>query len=309
MRNELQSLVDKIHVLPNPRTFEDSTDLARSLHVQQGAPFYPGDATRIQGQHNQEEQNAPSTTLCALNPNEGLFEQPAAHTIGLSAHQRANSVPSAVRTWGQAVHENTGATPPPCDKDACSDDTLCYVDPPAPPRLELALFHCKRPPHFNLCQTWGRDAPPPPEPCLFNWEPPRTPPGPPPAPPVPHQAPPAGPPLEPLGPLPHCSDQGPPQPPQEPPRPPPERPPASPSNPGNPGGPPLPPWWNSGPPPGSAGPPSSAGPLGGGPPGGWGPAMGAFPPPQGGNHYYYYYNAGLPPRNPRSPDNDHDALA
>ncbi|KAG6876040.1 hypothetical protein C0992_001233 [Termitomyces sp. T32_za158] len=99
------------------------------------------------------------------------------------------------------------------------------------------------------------------------------------------------------------------------PAPPPERPPAPPSDPGYLGGLPLPPRWNPGPPPGSAGPPGGAGPSGGAgplsrePPGGWGPTMGAFPPPQGGNHYYYYYNAGPPPRNPRPLDDNRDALA
>ncbi|KAG6874970.1 hypothetical protein C0992_005748 [Termitomyces sp. T32_za158] len=98
MRNELRSLVDKIHVSPNPGAFEDPADPARSFHIQQGAPFHLGDASRIPGQCNQEEQNATSTTLRALNPGGGLFEQPAARTIGLSARQRANSVPSAIRT-------------------------------------------------------------------------------------------------------------------------------------------------------------------------------------------------------------------
>ncbi|KAG6885007.1 hypothetical protein C0992_005524, partial [Termitomyces sp. T32_za158] len=112
MRNELQSLVDKIHMSPNPRTFEDPTDPARSFHIQWGAPSHPGDASRIPGQRNQEEQNAASATLHALNPGGGLFEQPAACTIGLSACQRANSVPSTVRTWGQAIRENPSDAPP-----------------------------------------------------------------------------------------------------------------------------------------------------------------------------------------------------
>ncbi|KAG6891958.1 hypothetical protein C0992_002567, partial [Termitomyces sp. T32_za158] len=129
MRNELRNLVDEIHVSPNPGTFEDPADPARSFHLQRGAPFHPGDAPRIPGQRNQEEQNAASATLRALNPGGGLFEQPAARTVGLSARQRANSVPSAVRTWGQAVRKNPGGAPPPRpprDEDARSDDTLCY---------------------------------------------------------------------------------------------------------------------------------------------------------------------------------------
>ncbi|KAG6875471.1 hypothetical protein C0992_003729 [Termitomyces sp. T32_za158] len=96
MCNKLHSLIDKIHVSPNPGVFEDPMDPARSFHVQRGAPFYLGDAARIPGQRNQEEQNAASGTLCTLNPNGSLFEQLAARTIGLSTRQRANSVPSAV---------------------------------------------------------------------------------------------------------------------------------------------------------------------------------------------------------------------
>ncbi|KAG6895181.1 hypothetical protein C0992_002748 [Termitomyces sp. T32_za158] len=171
MRNELHSLVGKIHVSPNPGAFKDSMDPARSLHVQRGVPFYPGNTARILRQCNQEEQNTASATLHALNPNGGLFKQPAARTIGLSAHQRANSVSSAVQTWGQAVRKNPGAVLPPqlpCDEDARSDDTLCYVNSPAPPRSEPASFHCKRPPHFDLHQTQGRDAPLPPKPHHFN---------------------------------------------------------------------------------------------------------------------------------------------
>ncbi|KAG6895212.1 hypothetical protein C0992_002543 [Termitomyces sp. T32_za158] len=134
---------------PNPGTFEDPTDPARSFHIQREAPFYLGNAARIPRQRNQEEQNAASATLHALNPGGGLFEQPAARTIGLSASQRANSVPSAIWTWGQAVRKNSGATPPPRpphDKDARSDGTLCYVDPLAPPQSEPASFYRKRPP-------------------------------------------------------------------------------------------------------------------------------------------------------------------
>ncbi|KAG6893081.1 hypothetical protein C0992_011318, partial [Termitomyces sp. T32_za158] len=68
MRNELRNLVDEIHVSPNPGSFEDPADPARSFHLQRGAPVHPGDAPRIPGQRNQEEQNAASATLRALNP-------------------------------------------------------------------------------------------------------------------------------------------------------------------------------------------------------------------------------------------------
>ncbi|KAG6894192.1 hypothetical protein C0992_007152 [Termitomyces sp. T32_za158] len=134
-RNELHHLVNKIHASPNPEAFANPTDPARSLHVQQRAPFDPDDAARIPGQCNQKELNAASTTLCALNPNGGLFEQPAARTIGLSTHQRANLVPSTFRTWRQTMCKKTTAAPPPGpqrDDNARSDNTLCYVDDPAP---------------------------------------------------------------------------------------------------------------------------------------------------------------------------------
>ncbi|KAG6893420.1 hypothetical protein C0992_010047, partial [Termitomyces sp. T32_za158] len=96
-RNELRYLVDEIHPSPNPGTFTSPVDPTRSFHVQQGAPFDPDDA-RLLEQRNQAELNATSATLRALNPNGGLFEQPAARIIGLSARQRANSVLSAFRT-------------------------------------------------------------------------------------------------------------------------------------------------------------------------------------------------------------------
>ncbi|KAG6875738.1 hypothetical protein C0992_002591 [Termitomyces sp. T32_za158] len=143
MCNKLCSLVDKIHVSPNPGAFNNPTDLARSFHVQQAAPFYLSNAARILGRRNQEELNAASTTLCALNLNRGLFKQPAACTIGLSTRQQATSVPSTFRTWGQTVHEEPSAAPPPrlpCDDNARSNNTLCYVDPSAPPQSEPASF-------------------------------------------------------------------------------------------------------------------------------------------------------------------------
>ncbi|KAG5733979.1 hypothetical protein E4T56_gene6787 [Termitomyces sp. T112] len=50
---------------------------------------------------NQEELNAASSILRNLNPMGGLFDQPAAHTLALSAWPRASSVPSAFQTWDQ----------------------------------------------------------------------------------------------------------------------------------------------------------------------------------------------------------------
>ncbi|KNZ75283.1 hypothetical protein J132_03703 [Termitomyces sp. J132] len=80
-RNELHTLVEEIYTSPNPRPFEDPLDPARSFH--------------------QEELNAASSILSNLNPMGGLFDQPAAHTLALSACPRANSVPSTFQTWDQ----------------------------------------------------------------------------------------------------------------------------------------------------------------------------------------------------------------
>ncbi|KAG6870761.1 hypothetical protein C0992_012519, partial [Termitomyces sp. T32_za158] len=250
-RNKLCYLVDEIHTSPNPGTFTSPIDLTRSFHVQRGAPFDPDNA-RLPERRNQVELNAASTTLRTLNPNGGLFEQPAARTIGLSARQRANSVPSAFRTWGQTIRKKITAVPPPRpqrDDDARSDGTLCYVDNPAPLRLEPESFHRKRPPHVDLRRTRGRDAPPLPEPRPLNPGPQKAPLGP------LSQAPPMGPLRQPPGPPGHGQprrNQGMPQPPPGPPRPA-GRPPAPPSDPNNPGSPPPPPQWNPSPPPGGAG--------------------------------------------------------
>ncbi|KAG6875726.1 hypothetical protein C0992_002682 [Termitomyces sp. T32_za158] len=133
--NKLCYFVDEIHTSPNPGTFTNPTDPARSFHIQRGASFNPNDAARIPEWQNQEELNAASPTLCALNPNRGLFKQPAARTIGFSAHQWANMVLSTFRTWGQTVRKKTTAAPPPGpqhNNDARSDGTLCYMDPTHP---------------------------------------------------------------------------------------------------------------------------------------------------------------------------------
>ncbi|KAG6893721.1 hypothetical protein C0992_008917 [Termitomyces sp. T32_za158] len=77
-RNKLHYLIDEIYTLPNSGTFTNPTDPARLFHIQRGAPFKPDDATRIPEWQNQEELNAASATLHTLNPNGGLFKQPAA---------------------------------------------------------------------------------------------------------------------------------------------------------------------------------------------------------------------------------------
>ncbi|KAG6894978.1 hypothetical protein C0992_003680 [Termitomyces sp. T32_za158] len=238
--------------------------------------------------------------------------------------EQANSVPSTFRTWRQTVRKDPGAAPLPglpCDNDACSNNTLCYVDPLAPSQLEPASFHHKQPPYFDLCQTCGRDAPPPPESCHFNQGPPRTPLGPPATPLMPHPASPARPPRPPLGPLgppPHRPNQRPPQPLQGPPRPLPGQLPAPPSDLGNPGG--LPPPSDGTPahslvvqnPLAVQDPLVVQDPLAADP-------QEAGPSLWASSHLhkaatittttYYYYNAGPPPCNPRPLDDNHNALA
>ncbi|KAG6894417.1 hypothetical protein C0992_006140, partial [Termitomyces sp. T32_za158] len=98
LRKELARLVEEIHVSPSPGQFEDPADLAYSFHVQRnpeatGEPRFK-DPTQGAEQHI-SNLDAASALLQELNPLGGLFDQPAARVVGLSARPRANSVPSA----------------------------------------------------------------------------------------------------------------------------------------------------------------------------------------------------------------------
>ncbi|KAG5727750.1 hypothetical protein E4T56_gene20775 [Termitomyces sp. T112] len=263
--NELCALVEEIYTSPNPCPFEDPLDPTRSFH--------------------QEELNAASSILRNLNPMGGLFDQPAAHTLALSAWPWASSMPSAFQTWDQPAAPKLHSQRPPL---RVNDDnrTLSYINEPGNPANEHAL--CNRPqrdqpPHFDLCAPH------------INAPPPR------PNAPVPPQ--------QPMGPgalRPPFS--------ANPSHPPPALMPNPPTDtnyfgPPTPRGPP-PSQWAPGPAPGSVGQNPGGGPPNGGPPGGWGLAMDNFPPQcRNGNHYYYYYNAGPPPQTQNSQDNTHDALA
>ncbi|KAG6881931.1 hypothetical protein C0993_012444, partial [Termitomyces sp. T159_Od127] len=82
LQDKLHTLVDEIHTSSTPRHFEDPVDLARSFHVQCKEPIEPWDPVPTLVPHQQEELNAASNILKALNPTKGLFDQPAACTIG-----------------------------------------------------------------------------------------------------------------------------------------------------------------------------------------------------------------------------------
>ncbi|KNZ81764.1 hypothetical protein J132_10042 [Termitomyces sp. J132] len=127
--NELCALVEEIHTSPNPRPFKDPLDPARSFHVQHGEPTGTRSEAPPSVPHQQKELNMASSILRNLNPAGGLFDQPAAHTLALSTHPQANSVPSAFQTWDQpAISEPCSQQPPPhVDND---NRTLSYINEP-----------------------------------------------------------------------------------------------------------------------------------------------------------------------------------
>ncbi|KAG5350319.1 hypothetical protein C0989_011599 [Termitomyces sp. Mn162] len=143
LRNELHALVEEIHTSLNPCPFEDPLDPARSFHVQCREPMGTRSKALPSVPHQQEEVNAASSILRNLNPAGGLFDQPAAHTLALSTHPQANSIPSAFQIWDQpAVSEPRPQWLPPCIDD--DNWTLSYIDEPGNPADEHAP--CNRPP-------------------------------------------------------------------------------------------------------------------------------------------------------------------
>ncbi|KAG5349100.1 hypothetical protein C0989_006029 [Termitomyces sp. Mn162] len=100
--NELHALVEEIHTSPNPCPFEDPLDPARSFHVQCGEPIGTQSKALPSVPRQQEELNVASSILRNLNPTEGLFDQPAAHTLALSTCPQANSIPSTFQRVMQA---------------------------------------------------------------------------------------------------------------------------------------------------------------------------------------------------------------
>ncbi|KAG5326338.1 hypothetical protein C0989_011381, partial [Termitomyces sp. Mn162] len=101
LRNELRALVEEIHTSPNPHPFEDPLDPTHSFHVQCEEPIGTQNEAPSSVPRQQEELNAASSILRNLNPAGELFDQPAAHTLALSARPRASLVPSIFRTWDQ----------------------------------------------------------------------------------------------------------------------------------------------------------------------------------------------------------------
>ncbi|KAG5718807.1 hypothetical protein E4T56_gene2698 [Termitomyces sp. T112] len=118
LQNELHALVEEIHTSPNPHPFKDPLDPARSFHMQHEEP--------------QEELNAASSILRNLNPVEGLFDQPTAHTLALSTRPQASSMPSAFRTWDQPATPELRSQRPPLHVDD-NNWTLSYIDKPGNP--------------------------------------------------------------------------------------------------------------------------------------------------------------------------------
>ncbi|KAG6876690.1 hypothetical protein C0993_001201 [Termitomyces sp. T159_Od127] len=153
-------------------------DSARSFHVQREEPIKPQDPAPTLVPCQQKELNAASNILKALNLTRGLFNQPTAHTIGLSACPHANSLPSAFHTWEQPADTNSRpdapSYPPPADNDHASTHTLSYINeleapssrsapPGGAPAPEFQQDHLS---HFDLHHTCGNT------PLLHNNPPP-----------------------------------------------------------------------------------------------------------------------------------------
>ncbi|KAG6867429.1 hypothetical protein C0993_002860 [Termitomyces sp. T159_Od127] len=132
----------------------------------------PWDTVPTPVPHQQEELNAASNILKALNLTRGLFDQPAACTIGLPACSHANSLSSAFHTWRQIVdtssHPDAPPHPLPANNDHASTHTLFYINElevsssgsapsgkaPAPEFQHDCL------PHFDLCHPHSNALPP-----------------------------------------------------------------------------------------------------------------------------------------------------
>ncbi|KAG5342177.1 hypothetical protein C0989_004914 [Termitomyces sp. Mn162] len=110
----------------------------------------------------QEELNMVSNILGGLNPTGGLFDQPATHTLALSTHPQANSVPSAFHTWDQpAIPKPHTQWLLPCIDN--NNQTLSYIDKLGNPTDKVALHNSPpqdRPPHFDLCTPHVNTHPP-----------------------------------------------------------------------------------------------------------------------------------------------------
>ncbi|KAG6882563.1 hypothetical protein C0993_010069 [Termitomyces sp. T159_Od127] len=172
LQDKLRTWVDEIHTSPTSWRFEDPMDPARSFHVQRKELIKPWDPVLAPVLHQQEELNVASNILKALNLTRGLFDQPAACTIGFSARLCANSLPSAFYTWGQSADTNSRPDAPPhplpANNNYASIHTLFYINKLEAPsgrsapsgRAPASEFQCNRPPHFDLCHPHGNALPP-----------------------------------------------------------------------------------------------------------------------------------------------------
>ncbi|KAG6883100.1 hypothetical protein C0993_007861, partial [Termitomyces sp. T159_Od127] len=132
LQDELHALLDEIHTSPTPWHFGDPVDPACSFHVQHKELIKPWDPVTTLVPCQQEELNVASKILKALNSTRGLFDQPAARTIGLSARIHANSLLTTFHTWRQSADANFHPNAPPClpptDNDHASTHTLSYIN-------------------------------------------------------------------------------------------------------------------------------------------------------------------------------------
>ncbi|KAG5341906.1 hypothetical protein C0989_007066 [Termitomyces sp. Mn162] len=132
--NKLHALVKEIHTSTNPCQFENPLDLAHSFHIQKKGPIRVHAEALAPIPCQQKELNAVSDILRSLNPAGGLFDQPAIHTLALSTHPRANSIPSAFCTWDQPTEPEpcTQKVPQPllAHNNLVSNHTLSYISKP-----------------------------------------------------------------------------------------------------------------------------------------------------------------------------------
>ncbi|KAG5334647.1 hypothetical protein C0989_003289, partial [Termitomyces sp. Mn162] len=113
LQKELCALVKEIHTSPNSHQFEDPLKTFHFFHMQQEEPAGAQSKALPPISCQQEELNATSNILRNLNSVGGLFDQPATHTLALSACSWANSIPSAFHIWDQPTAPEPHTQRPP----------------------------------------------------------------------------------------------------------------------------------------------------------------------------------------------------
>ncbi|KAG6875877.1 hypothetical protein C0993_006950 [Termitomyces sp. T159_Od127] len=156
LQDKLCILMDEIYTSPNLWHFVDTVDPTCSFHMQHKEPIKPRDPVPAPILHQQEELNAASNILKALNLIRGLLNQPAAHTIGLSVCLCANF--STFCTWEQPadanLHPDAPSSPLSADNNNTSTHALFYVNGLEAPgggsatsgRAPVPEFQCNYPP-------------------------------------------------------------------------------------------------------------------------------------------------------------------